>query len=624
MESFIPPPDVQSQFEPIDLSLFKDHVKESLLNILDNLQPKEKTLIIEKTCIPTIDFFTELDALVKRGVKRELLSLRPSPYLIESDILLYIIPPKKEFIKIIESQIKNDEINATHDSFSNTPNKQNVDGPKGTNKDYHIIFIPKINGECQTAISESDYRASFNCHHLNIDVYPLYSDVLSLEDPNAARDIYINENFNCLSVLSRVMGKFETVFGKINKKYVLGENAKRLNDLLIKEEENSMFENDTTILGCIMMDRSVDFITPICSQYTYEGMLDDYCDIFHTSCKINSSIIENEKQGKIKIDLSEKDKFYTMIKAYNFNKIRQFLPDRLKLHSLVIQESKNSRELKEVSETLEKVKMVKNERQSLSNHISIADFISQKLNFPAAKLYIQFEQILLAGGDVPSVLYSFYDKELGNKSDMFILLKLICIENMTQKKIKESIFDKLKKDFLLTYGFQEIFLWNNLEKLGILSKKESRIPYDYIIRKLHLIEENVDLKNPNDPAYSYGGYCPITIRLIEKAIKEGWNRLKTELNIIERINLFPSEKDENEILNPKDHQNFILLVFIGGITYGEIDAIRYLNESCPKHKFIILTTGIINSKRFLDSMRNKISFDSLTFQEASKQFKNLS
>ena len=50
----------------------------------------------------------------------------------------------------------------------------------------------------------------------------------------------------------------------------------------------------------------------------------------------------------------------------------------------------------------------------------------------------------------------------------------------------------------------------------------------------------------------------------------------------------------------------ILLVFIGGITYSEIEAVRYLNTSpeYAKYKFLIITTNIINGKDFFEEIKD--------------------
>jgi hypothetical protein len=98
---------------------------------------------------------------------------------------------------------------------------------------------------------------------------------------------------------------------------------------------------------------------------------------------------------------------------------------------------------------------------------------------------------------------------------------------------------------------------------------------------------------------------------------------------IRRINLvikklpgeteFPAE--EKAVYQPKTKQNFILVVFIGGITFAEISAIRYLNKRPNSdHKFIILTTNIINGKSMINSLR--VNFDQvLSYKEFNTQFR---
>ena len=56
---------------------------------------------------------------------------------------------------------------------------------------------------------------------------------------------------------------------------------------------------------------------------------------------------------------------------------------------------------------------------------------------------------------------------------------------------------------------------------------------------------------------------------------------------------------------PTKNVNYILLVFTGGITYSEIEAIRYLNK-CPeysKYKFLIITTNIISGRSLFDEIK---------------------
>ena len=54
-------------------------------------------------------------------------------------------------------------------------------------------------------------------------------------------------------------------------------------------------------------------------------------------------------------------------------------------------------------------------------------------------------------------------------------------------------------------------------------------------------------------------------------------------------------------------QNIIFVTFIGGVTYTEIQGIRFLNLINENFKFIIITNSIINHKKLLNSFEKKIN-----------------
>lgn len=542
--------------------------------------------MIDKSCISTLDFFSNIEVLQKKKIKKDLIILKPSPFIFRTPIALFLIPPSQESLQEVEEQIR-----------GNSP-KPNTNDTNMEEKDFHIIIVSGINNECRDFIEKSGFKEKFHIHNLPIDIYPLDYDIISLEDNNILRKLYVDGDLTALSAFSKAIIKLESIFGKIHQKFYKGDFSSNLFKLL--EQEENIYLGDFSKKGkeidaCVMIDRGVDFITAFCTQATYQGVLDEYFGISYNSIKVKPSILEKEsKAEKIKLDLSHKDKFYQMIKDYNFNKLRMFLPDRLSQHSRILAEGKNSTDLKEIQKSLKKVKMLKEERPSLTNHINLADYIVQQQKVPQYRLTLQFEQNLLIG-ELPSKLHDYYDSQINLKGDKFKLLKLICLESLIQCGIKGKIYDKLKRDFLNTYGFQEIFLINSLEKMKILKKQNSEYSYDYLNSKMKLICETVDINEPNDAAYSFGGYCPITIRLIEQLITRGWKKSKDALKYTPGGEYFYPE--EEEFVGNEDQ--IILLVFVGGITYGEISAIRYLNK-VSKVKFIILTSGIVNAKRILD------------------------
>ncbi len=587
--------EISNPVDPIDLSVFKEHIEETLISIISSLPKIEKNLIIDKSLVSNINFFVSVSKLEKENVKKEIKILSNDMINLNTQIEIYIIPPKKESLILIENHIKN---------YS-----KNIEESKKQNKtilpkEFHLIFIPKINNDCNDYIMNSYYFEIYTfIHNLGIDIYPLDYDLMSLELNDCLKDLYIDKDYNCLGTLCKSILKFESVFGKIENKYYKGENAYKLNNLVKKEEENYIFDNDTNFLCSIFFDRNIDFITPLCTVNTYEGLLNEYFGINFNSMNIETKLlISKDKKELTTIDLSNRNKFYSMIKDYNFIRLNLFLHRRIRYYKNLITEGKKETDISKISENLKKIQKIKKDKNALDDNIIISNIISEKINAPIYKFYLRNEQSILSLSQSEK-LNDFYESEMAKKNyDHFRILKLFCLESLIQNGIKKN-YENLKRDFLNIYGFENIVLWNNLEKLKILKKSEkSNFNFEKLTKYLKLIIENINLLEEDDASYAYNGYCPITIRIIEKGIKVGFSKLKSLIDMLPGESYFG--KSDQEILSVKE-KKFILLVYIGGITYGEIAAIRYLNETMQFFKFIILTTGIISTKKFFQSLSLK-------------------
>ena len=242
---------------------------------------KKKLLIIEKSYIFKLNYITSPKQLTEKKVIKNFLFESKEDFQSPTPILIYIIPPSIEHLKIIQKHISiNSKI------------------------DFHIIFIPKITIECSNFIEESKDKSFFHIYNLNIDMFALDYDIISLEDYFSFKNIYANDNFECLSYLKRVIYKFESAFGKIKYRYSKGPLSKKLNKIL--SEEKSSFDNykENEILACFIFDRSVDMVTPLYTNYIYEALLDDYFGINFNTIKVPPKVLEKDlNQDFVKLDL---------------------------------------------------------------------------------------------------------------------------------------------------------------------------------------------------------------------------------------------------------------------------------------------------------------------------------
>ena len=210
---------------------------------------------------------------------------------------------------------------------------------------------------------------------------------------------------------------------------------------------------------------------------------------------------------------------------------------------------------------------------------------------------------------MPKNLHLYYEDYICDKRDLNKILKLMVIESLTQGGVQN--YNSIKRDILNIYGYQNIFLFRDLEHLGWLKEKTYiknliEISYDQICKKLELVKSDFQEKT-DDCSFTMGLFCPISLKLIEKGVEGKWNKIQDILKKMPGDLSFPV--DESEIAKPSKEVNTIFLVFVGGVTYTEIQGVRFLNRKFKeaydkstskkptRKQLIIVTTEILSSKK---------------------------
>ena len=63
---------------------------------------------------------------------------------------------------------------------------------------------------------------------------------------------------------------------------------------------------------------------------------------------------------------------------------------------------------------------------------------------------------------------------------------------------------------------------NNIEKSGLLFTQSNQKIFNQISQKMNLLVENVNEENPNDIAYAFSGYAPLSVRFCQYLTKSNW------------------------------------------------------------------------------------------------------
>ena len=546
----------------------------------------------------------------------------------------YVITNENDFIKYtnqfssnkgikLEEQMLIFVIEPTNDNINNLIFINSMMNIPMKTIDINIIFIPEETTKIIEYMIEMNHLNAFGIFNFSIDIMPIDYDLFSLDNDESFREIYIDKNNSSIEKLADIMLKFEVAFGKVKHKYIKGNNAKLFCDLLLNKEEEHNIKSTDEIFGMIVFDRSVDFITPFISNLTFEGLVDEYFGINKGYIKVKrksfkANFSNEDKKIRPEADMSyplisDMNKFYCDLRCFHYLTVTKYLMS-ISEHIKYLRDNKNNlKSTSEINAALVDLNKLIDSNSFLNDNMEMINQIFKIINDED----YQTKEFSILKGTSQTNSETFYDDYIIDKKDMYKILNLMILESLTGSGI--SNYEKFKKDILAVYGYQNLFLFRNLEKLEWLKEKDKlslkklfKSNYEQINEKLHLYNEDFVLGQTDDLSYVHQGYCPISLRLIEKVGEGGWSEIKDVFQLIPGVTHYPS--NEYEISKPREDLNTIFLVFLGGVTYTEIEGVRYLNrkykqiydnsseENKTRKQFIIITTQILSSKKLLSSL----------------------
>ncbi|KAI0136700.1 Sec1-like protein [Xylariales sp. AK1849] len=470
-------------------------------------------------------------------------------------------------------------------------------------------------------------------------------------------------------------GLFPRIIGK-------GDNAKRVASLLSRMQQEILAgENATEVSkagltpsnsteSVIIIDREVDMVTPLLTQLTYEGLIDEVFNIQNNQTDIDSTIVGAPPQPtqstssapaattpsrKRKIQLDSSDKLYDGIRDTNFaivgtllNKVaRRLQSDYDSRHA-----SKTTAELKDF---VRKLPGYQAEQQSLKIHTGLAEEIMKYTRTEQFSRLLEVQQNLAAGAD-PSSQFDVIEELIARDTPLPEILRLVCIYSCISGGIKTKEYDQFRRLILEGYGYQHLLTLQNLEKLQLFlsrsSPMASMIPmpgagtatgtktnYTYLRKQLRLIVDEVNEHDPNDIAYVYSGYAPLSIRLVQCILQkqylisitrgngvtgagniagngaQGWRGFDEAVKHARGQTFDELQKGEDKavkaraLLSGGGDKKTVFVVFVGGITFTEIAALRFVaKKEEVRRNIVICTTSILNGNRMMDAAIEKESF----------------
>uniref|UniRef100_A0A674ESN4 VPS33B late endosome and lysosome associated n=1 Tax=Salmo trutta TaxID=8032 RepID=A0A674ESN4_SALTR len=512
------------------------------------------------------------------------------------------------------------------------PDVVNADKAFGRYRRYKIIFSPQKFYACENLLEEQGIFGDVTTDEWSFYLLPLDDDIISLELPEFFRDNFLEGDQRWVRTAGSALHLLHSVYGPFSKVYGIGRCSKMAYESWREQvEEGEQRARQAEIGNVFLIDRDVDLVTPLCSQVVYEGLVDDIFTIKCGKCvEFGPDVTSSDKS--IKVMLNSQDKVFNEIRNKHFSQVFGFLSQKAR-NLQTAYDKRSGMDIKQMKTFVsEELKGLKQEHRLLSLHIGASESMMKKKTKQDFQELLKTEHSLLEGFEIRECI-SYIEEHINRQVSMVESMRLLCLLSLTENGLLPKDYRSLKAQFLQSYGIEHLLTFSNLKQLGLLVEQqpgetltvmESRVGklvndktagkltdafsslakksnFRALGRRLNLVpksDEEYDLRVPRDMAYIFSGaYIPLSCKLIEQVLeRDGW----TGLEEVTRM-LNGHEFAVTDARVKTDSQRIILVMFLGGCTFSEISALRFLGRE-KGLKFIVVTTAITNSARLLESM----------------------
>jgi hypothetical protein len=269
----------------------------------------------------------------------------------------------------------------------------------------------------------------------------------------------------------------------------------------------------------------------------------------------------------------------------------------------------------------------------LTNHIHLAELIKATTEDVTFREQWNTERAMIEG----DTCYDILEELIYSNYPPYKLLRLLCLQSLTSGGIKANRYDAYRQAIIQVYGYQFLPVLHDLELLGWIKRKDTlfldsaRSPFQSIRKNLILIHAEVDTVEPDDVSYVSSGYAPLSVRLVQSAM-QGWGDKEEALHdlfagsgggggrLLDIYQTYPPQdlsttlkqqaRPSNSLgsyakkkMAASSKKPTLIVVYLGGITYMEIAALRFLSkrDSFPYH-IVIVTTKVLNGSKLIQQL----------------------
>ncbi|KAL5112400.1 Vacuolar protein sorting-associated protein 33A [Taenia crassiceps] len=451
----------------------KDVYQKEFLQMLD-AHPGPKVIYWEREVISPVNLIIGHSLLKEHGVNYSFV-IEPSqtaPPPPDVNTIFFILRSDLKVLDIVVKYLKIEFSRPQQSSGS-------------TKKEYCIIAIPKCSIVCKSFLRESLVMERLTAvYNLPLILLPLDSDLLSMEDPNCFSDFSLRNKENGLFNFAKGLMKFQSVYGLFPRIRSKGPKAKRIAEMLAQMRQEAMatanldtpaghdgtavqpLDSPGQIDLLIIIDRSVDALTPCLSQLTYEGLINEVWPVMYGNAKLPQA---GNKDGPKRVVFNSADLLFSEIRDQNFADIGAILGKRAKELSNVMNEAKSSTKLTTLRQVVNQLPELRQSYASASLHMTIAECVQDYATTENSIASYRTQQDFLNSREVDKI-HPFVEQRILQMAPIEEILQLLCVQSFCSGGLKQRLLEFYMREIIQMYGPEHMMTLNNLRKLGLLEE----------------------------------------------------------------------------------------------------------------------------------------------------------
>lgn len=418
----------------------------------------------------------------------------------------------------------------------------------------------------------------------------------------------------------------------------------------------------------IVIDRSVDFSSGLLTQLTYEGLVDEEFGISHGQVELENSFTglptnsftatetnttTPAASSKRKVRLDGNDKLYASLRDANFAIVGGLLNRVARRLQSDYEERHGSKTTAELRDFVSKLPAYQAEQQSLKIHTNLAEEVLKKTHADMFRRVLEVQQNLAAGVDA-SAVHDIIEDLIARDCPLPTVLRLLCLESTINGGLRQKDYEVFRREIVQAYGYQHLLTLDALEKMGLFQLRPSSgaftIPgaglgaaaptgqqtnYSALRRPLQLVMDELSEQEPEDIAYVFSGYAPLSVRLVQcilqkqyvsslgrsnasaaagtlpSDVAQGWRGFEDLLKnvkgkTVDEVQISSDRSSRaKQVLEGRGGKKTSIVFFLGGITFAEIAALRYIaKQEEDRRHIVICTTSIISGDKMMQAAIN--------------------